>query len=341
VNPQKKTSTHYVTVLVRCARKNGLDIDQILADIGIPLELSEAGEGWIDNHLVTALVKQLWRVTGNETFGFDPVPLKAGTWAIACEFMLGADTLGELYRKGERVLEFLAPKSAGLKVVSTGESVSILPQMYIGESDPDHLLVEFLSILWHRFPSWAIDEKIELQAAFFSYPRPEHGQLYDELFHCDVTFEQASCGFSFHSKYLQKPITRSSLELENWLRDSPADLLYMPGRESSIQSQLKGQLRKALKETMRYPAFEVMCGDLCMSPQVVRRRLGEEGTSYQRIKDSVRCDEAKGLLKNPEIPIMDIAERTGFSESAAFSRAFKKWTGVTPALYRATIAASD
>ena len=41
------------------------------------------------------------------------------------------------------------------------------------------------------------------------------------------------------------------------------------------------------------------------------------------------------LLSNPDISIADIAERTGFTEAAAFSRAFKKWTDLSPAQFRA------
>ena len=64
------------------------------------------------------------------------------------------------------------------------------------------------------------------------------------------------------------------------------------------------------------------------------RRLTEEGSSYQQIKDNVRRELAVELLSQQEIAIADIAERTGFTEPAAFSRAFKKWSGVSPAQYR-------
>jgi AraC-like DNA-binding protein len=110
----------------------------------------------------------------------------------------------------------------------------------------------------------------------------------------------------------------------------------MPGREKSIQAQLKASLIEITKDSLRYPAFESLCSDLAMSPQVVRRRLADEGTSYQKIKDAIRCETAQSLLANPEISITDVAVRTGFSESAAFSRAFKKWTGESPAHYRST-----
>jgi AraC-like DNA-binding protein len=333
---QRKSSTHYVSILIRHARSIGLNVQEILDETGIPVELSEAENLLIDNELLTNLVKKIWSETNNETFGFDPNPMRIGTWALACEFMLGADTLGSLLRKGERILSHLAPGSAGLKIQREGDSVVLLPQVYLGESDPEHFLIEFLTVLWHRFPSWAIDERIPLQEAFFSYPEPTHSNFYEELFHCDVRFDQPTCGFKFHESYLHRRITRTLVELEAWLRDSPADLLYMPGREKSIQAQLKGALIELTKEATRYPAFESLCSDMAMSPQVVRRRLADEGTSYQKIKDAIRCETAQSLLANPENSIIDVAVRTGFSESAAFSRAFKKWTGESPAHYRSS-----
>lgn len=338
---QRKSSTHYVCILLRHAQSIGLDVQHILEETGISTELAGTEDGWIDNVLLARLVKRMWLDTNNETFGLDPNPLRIGTWALACEFMLGADTLGALYRKGERILSFLAPNSAGLKILREDGSIVVLPQVYLGESDPDHFLIEFITVLWHRFASWAIDERIPLQEAFFSYPEPNHSNFYEELFSCDVRFEQSACGFKFHESYLKRRITRTPIELEAWLRDSPADLLYMPGREKSIQAQLKASLLEITKaevarDAMRYPAFESLCSDLAMSPQVVRRRLADEGTSYQHIKDAIRCETAQVLLANPENSISDIAVRTGFSEPAAFSRAFKKWTGESPAQYRSS-----
>lgn len=314
----------------------GLDVQEILDETGIPVELSEAENAFIDNGLLTKLVKKIWSETNNETFGLDPTPMRIGTWALACEFMLGADTLGSLLRKGQRILSYLAPGSAGLKILREGDVAVLLPQVYLGEADPEHFLMEFLTVLWHRFPSWAIDERIPLQEAFFSYAEPNHSHFYEELFQCDVRFEQAACGFKFHESYLKRRITRTLIELKAWLRDSPADLLYMPGRENSIQAQLKASLIEITKESARYPAFDSLCSDLAMSPQVVRRRLADEGTSYQQIKDAIRCETAQSLLVNPENSIIDVAVRTGFSESAAFSRAFKKWTGESPAHYRSS-----
>jgi AraC-like DNA-binding protein len=330
-----KTTTHYIAVLVRQMRELGFDVDKILEEANVPPELAATEDQWVDNVLFTALVKRMWRETGCELWGFESVPMKLGTWALACEFMLTAETLGDLYNKGSRLLSLIPSQSAGVSTTIDGDTVYVFSKTYVGARDPDHFLAEFIAVLWHRFPSWAIDENIQLKRVFFPYKKPPHGFFYEELFPCDVTFEQERIGFCFHKRYLNKRIVRSQAELDQWLRDSPADLMYLPGRETSIQSQIKIELTSAIKAGKHLPAFEAICSNLAMSVPVVRRRLSDEGTSYQQTKDSVRRDLAIALLSNPDMLIGEIAERTGFAEAAAFSHAFKKWTGVSPAGYRA------
>lgn len=334
----RRSPRHYVEVLLRQAHVLGLDTQAIQAELGLHAAGigAEWAEGaWIDNAVLAKLVKWLWRQSNNETMGFDPTPLRPGTWAVACEYMLCGDTLGELLRRGEKVMPFLAPASLALHLRSSRHAVALHINMYVGPRDPQHYLAEFVTAVWHRFPSWVIDQNIQLSRAFFSYAAPPHARLYEEMFQCEVRFEQAHCGFEFHRRYLKKPVIRTRQELQTWLRDSPADLLYMPGRESSVQAHLRGELLAALRDSRPFPGFELICRRLHMSPQVVRRRLAEENTSYQKIKDTIRRDTAQRLLQNPDIPVAAIAERTGFSETAAFSRAFKKWTGLTPAAFRA------
>ena len=330
-----KTTKHYIAVFVRQMRELGLDVNKVLEAANVPPELATTEDQWIDNLLYTALAKRMWRETGCELWGFESVPMQLGTWALACEFMLSAETLGDLYHKGSRLLSIIPSQSAGVSTTIDGDAVYVFSEAYVGAQDPDHFLAEFMAVLWHRFPSWAIDEDIQLQQVFFPYKKPQHGYIYEELFPCDVTFERERVGFCFHKRYLNKRIVRSQAELDQWLRNSPADLMYLPGRQTSIRSQIKIQLTSALKAGKYFPAFEAICAALAMSPQVVRRRLSEEGTTYQQTKDTVRRDLAMELLSNPDILITEIAARTGFSEASAFSRAFKKWAGLSPAGYRA------
>ncbi len=329
-----RTTTHYSATLVRQALRLGLDVDAILAEAGIPAKLAMAEDQWLDNDNLTALIKILWRETGDEMIGLGVAPIRMGSWALACDYMLAADNLSDLYRRGQRFYNILPPESQGMRFSIEGDRATVELLGYDGGQDPDHFLVEFMTVVWHRFPCWVIDEYIPVQRAFFSYAEPSHSWFYEELLQCRIAFNQATTGFSFSTKLLDRPLKRNRRELELWLRNSPADLMYVPGRDNSVTAYIRSELQRALEEQMCFPAFDAICANLHISPQVVRRRLNEEGTTYQKIKDVVRCNLVKDLLIHPDPPIAQIAERAGFTEPAALSRAFKQWTGVTPIQYR-------
>ncbi len=329
-----KTTAHYLVTLVRQAERLGLDVPALLAEAGIEPALATSADGWIDNRYITVLVKLLWRETGDETLGIDLEPMRMGSWALVCDYMLGAENPGDLYRRGQRICDYLPPSSLGIRFSVNDNDATVAVECYRGERDPDHFLVEFLFVVWHRFPCWAIDEYVPVRRAYFSYPAPDHAWFYEELLQCEVEFEQPFDGFSFSRKYLGSPICRSRSELDTWLRNSPADLLYLPGRDATVSAHIRRQLAEELRAHMSFPSFDRICDTLHMSAQVVRRRLAEEGTSYQKLKDAVRSALVKELLASPELAIADIAVRAGFTEPAALSRAFKNWTGETPAQYR-------
>jgi AraC-like DNA-binding protein len=66
----------------------------------------------------------------------------------------------------------------------------------------------------------------------------------------------------------------------------------------------------------------------------LRRRLQSEGQSYRSIKDEMRRALAMEALLNGSRSVADLAADIGFSEPSAFHRAFHKWTGKSPALFR-------
>jgi AraC-like DNA-binding protein len=329
-----KTNSHYLGVLVRLAQRQGLDVDRLLAEIGVSGEVARADNHWIDNSYLTELVKRLWQETGDEILGIDEQPMRMGSWALVCDYMLAAENLGDLFRRGQRICSYLPPESMGLDFSLGEQSAVVGVRSYRGPRDPEHFLTEFLGVVWHRFPCWAVDVYLPVQQAFFSYPAPDHAWFYEELWQCEICFDQPFDGFTFDRKYLAQPVVRSAAELDVWLRNSPADLLYLPGRDTTVSTHIRRQLQGELSTNLRFPAFEQICDTLHMSSQVVRRRLAEEGTSYQKLKDAVRSGLVKELLARPELAIAEIAVRAGFTEPAALSRAFKKWTGQTPARYR-------
>jgi AraC-like DNA-binding protein len=82
------------------------------------------------------------------------------------------------------------------------------------------------------------------------------------------------------------------------------------------------------------PPFERLADKMHISPQTLRRRLGEDGTSYRNIKDILRRDYCIEKLTRTTLPIAEIATQIGFSEPAVLTRAFNNWTGMSPSGYR-------
>ena len=80
---------------------------------------------------------------------------------------------------------------------------------------------------------------------------------------------------------------------------------------------------------------EAIAEHLHMSTRNLRRKLEQEGTSFQKVLDDVRCELAKNYLSQTQLRLEDIAPLLGFSETSNLRRAFKKWTGQTPSEYRA------
>jgi AraC-like DNA-binding protein len=77
-----------------------------------------------------------------------------------------------------------------------------------------------------------------------------------------------------------------------------------------------------------------MAAILQLSVATLRRRLLDDNTSFQRVKDEVRRDVSIEYLVNTNLPLEELAVRTGFVEVSAFHRAFKRWTGCAPGDYR-------
>ncbi len=71
------------------------------------------------------------------------------------------------------------------------------------------------------------------------------------------------------------------------------------------------------------------------SRQTLYRRLKAEGLTFEQVLDDLRRRRALKLVRDAALPVKEIAWRLGFSDPAAFSRAFKRWTGKSPQAFRA------
>lgn len=74
--------------------------------------------------------------------------------------------------------------------------------------------------------------------------------------------------------------------------------------------------------------------------RTLRRRLAGEGVAYEGLVDEVRSTLAEELLKVTSLSLEEVAQRLGYSEPPAFTRAFRRWHGMPPSVYRAGLVQS-
>jgi AraC-like DNA-binding protein len=96
------------------------------------------------------------------------------------------------------------------------------------------------------------------------------------------------------------------------------------------------RVREVLMKQGRPPpmSMDTVARSLGISVRSLRRRLASEQTSYYEIERDALVAAAKDMLRNGLLTIQEIADKMGFSSSAAFHHAFKRWMGVTPTVYR-------
>lgn len=83
-----------------------------------------------------------------------------------------------------------------------------------------------------------------------------------------------------------------------------------------------------------YPTIQLTARVLGVNVRMLQRRLATAGTSHSQIVDEVRFEVACRLLGYPGRSVADIASALGYSDPAHFTRAFVRWTGITPRTYR-------
>jgi AraC-like DNA-binding protein len=183
----------------------------------------------------------------------------------------------------------------------------------------------------HGYACWLIDSRLSLQQVSFPFAAPAHHDVYPLLFPGPVQFEAIPARFSFDARYLALPVLRDEKALQRMLQNA----LLLTVRQYRRDRLVAQRIRQALLDTPTAGTnVDAMAQHLHVSVRTLHRQLGEESTTFQRLKDEVRRDRATYLLGRTKQPIKQIAKACGFQSEKSFARAFKQWVGRSPSDYR-------
>ena len=151
-----------------------------------------------------------------------------------------------------------------------------------------------------------------------------------QFFGAGVRFNRESAAIVFPAHWLARPIAGADPVLRRILERRVAEL------ETEAPQSLSDRLRSRLRATLLREkcSIEDISHHVDLHPRTLRRRLQEENTTYSALVDEVRFEIARQLLSVTSLTAGEIASALDYGDSAAFTRAFRRWSGMAPSAWR-------
>lgn len=324
-------SVYFARAVLKNAVAQGLDPINLLRKNRISPRLLLEDNARISVERYADLQVSTMLAMGDEALGYTDRRMPIGCWSTMCHAVIGSETLGQALA---RYCRFFTLFEFGVQpcLEEAGDEVRIRLMQLDDNTDALPYQSELALFNAHRFSSWLVQEHLPLQVVQLNYAARAQLADYRHMFLGNpVEFEQEHSQLVMSRTLLDKRVTQNETSLRHFLRHPVLIMLTQDYANNSWTSRVRDIVRRNLGEM---PELNDVATVLEVHPQTLRRRLSAEGGTFKEIKNQVRRDTALHFLGKQGVSIEEIAYRAGFSESSAFIRAFKGWTGVTPYTYR-------
>lgn len=298
-----------------------------------------------DIHLLHSQELRLWgeaaRMSGDDDFGLHlaewVAPRSEELFDILCFALRSSPTLGDHYRRVARYMRLVHP---GVRV-SLEEEARVARLVHSHRREPalpSRQPVEAFFALALLLGRRAVGEEFTPREVCFRHARPARVREHERLFGAPVRFGCPRDELVVDGAHLErKPLHAEPLLLALLDRQLDGMLAIQPERDGLLEL-VQSAMRDELPD--REPSVASVAAKRHMSPRSLQRRLREEGTTFAELLEELRRDLALRYLRDPRIGIAEVGFLLGFRDVTAFHRAFRRWTGTTPASYRRSAGSS-
>jgi AraC-like DNA-binding protein len=328
------TLNTWANALVRTLQARGGDVDALLRRAGLDAAMLQDPNGRVP----VRSMSRLWALAVEET-GDPCLGLKAAAFVQPATFhglgmaLLASQTLGDALQRSARFSRIvssaadvqLEPVPHGLKQV-----VRWRAEVPLVEEAIDLLMASTLKmgmLLMAMDPHAPRPMELRLRRRATPGMRAE----FEAYFGCPIWFEAEENSLLIPQEWVDRPLPMANPQLAR-----QNDLVVMEYLSRFDGARLAEKVRAEL--ITRLPAGEPPRGEVAaalhLSEKTLQRRLKDEDTSYQQVLDEVRRDLAQQYLREGPVSVCEVTFRLGFSDQSSFTRAFRRWTGLTPGEFR-------
>lgn len=166
----------------------------------------------------------------------------------------------------------------------------------------------------------------------FRHPPPVYAEIYEPFFQVKVKFDEPRYAVEFERSLLDLPLDGGFPALHEQARQRVEQRLKSLPRRGGVVAAIERAFERNTR--LLTQGVERMATELKLQPRTLQRRLRQEGESYAELCARVRYRLAQKQLRDPAQAIEEISERLGFSDRRSFTRAFTRWSGVSPSVFR-------
>ncbi|WP_323752163.1 AraC family transcriptional regulator [Marinobacter sp.] len=325
---------HYVDILCQLAEQKGVRRADLLVAAGIRNSQLSHPENLVTGNQFSKLCRQALDLTGDPGLGLEfGGQLKFTTHGAMSQAAISCDTLGQAIHVLMKYLHIRFPYLTMDLSVDGDEAVV--------EMDTVHDLLDLYRFNLEVFLAALLDVShllvgpriFEGASCRVKYPRPAGGKQYAKLFGEAICFDSGVNQLRFHKSCLELP-----MPLANPVARRVAEAeCEVQARKLQMVTSVTGQVVRLLESVRdgRLMGLDDVAAQMHVSARTLRRQLVSEGARFQDLQDRVRHHRALKLMRcNDQMSIDEIAERLGYSDPSNFSRAFRKWEGISPSAWR-------
>lgn len=316
--------------LLEFAVSQGVEEEALCAEAGLDPALLED----MDNRVPFARYVALMRAAKAATR--DPaLPLRfaqaidmaefsvVGLLANAAETMM--DSFAQLNRYGRLVVEVDVGGEGRFKMESRQSGIWLVDQRPNPNDFPELTETTFTRMI--TGPRTFLPRPHVLEAHVTHAP-PAHRAIYDEMWACPITFDAPSNALRMDMSLANHRVRQESKYVFGVLSVHADQLLKDLENAKTARGRVEGLLMPILHTAE--VSMDAIAEKLAQSRQTLYRALKAEGVTYEQVLDELRRKLALHYLSGKKVSVNETAYLVGFSDPAAFSRAFKRWTGMNP-----------
>jgi AraC-like DNA-binding protein len=320
----------FVHGMLSGAQSRGRPCDAYLMEAGIAPELLQEPHARVTVDQYLSLFRLLTERLDDECLDFLSRPLKRGSFALVARSAIHASTVETAIRRVANTFRLLQ-NDVAMELVSDGELASLTLRFSNPEVAHSAFLHELLLRGIWRLSAWLSGGQLPAVRFDFAFAMPAYASSYGKIFPAELRFDAPQSALWFEAGRLKGAMRQNDNSLRVFL-DTALTQVIVPRRVNDV---LSARTRNHLQQTQPdWPDLSATAQALHMSTATLQRHLAGEGTSFQSLKDELRRDIAIMRLNTGAVSLAALAQDLGFTESTAFQRAFKSWTGSPPGAYR-------